>query len=158
MIFGIDPGSVVSAFVVMDDGDIEEYGILENKIMADKISSIDRCSIEYGVIEEIASYGKAVGKDVFDTCRWSGKFERSFEMACIETHLIKRSTVKMYLCESVRGVKDSHIRQALIDIYGDSKEESIGNKKFPGPLYGVTKDVWQALAVCVTHDKIMANK
>ena len=45
--------------------------------------------------------------------------------------------------------KDSNIRQALIDRFG-----VVGTKKNPGWFYGVSKDVWAAIAVGVTyHDK-----
>jgi len=55
--------------------------------------------------------------------------------------------VKLHLCGSARA-KDTNIRQALIDRYGGSA--AIGKKAAPGPLYGVSKDVWSALAVAVT--------
>ena len=38
--------------------------------------------------------------------------------------------------------KDSNIRQALIDRFGP-----VGTKKNPGWFYGVSKDVWAAIAV-----------
>ena len=47
--------------------------------------------------------------------------------------------------------KDSNIRQAVMDMYGSSKEVAIGNKKKPGPLYGVVKDIWSSLAIAITH-------
>ena len=37
-----------------------------------------------------------------------------------------------------------------IDKFGGSKETAIGKKANPGPLYGVKKDIWAALAVAVT--------
>jgi hypothetical protein len=42
--------------------------------------------------------------------------------------------------------KDANIRQALIDKIGPQ-----GTKKDPGPTYGISKDVWSALAIAVTH-------
>jgi hypothetical protein len=48
--------------------------------------------------------------------------------------------------------KDANIRQALIDIYGGN-DKAIGNKKTPGPLYGIKGDLWAALAVAVTFGR-----
>jgi len=41
----------------------------------------------------------------------------------------------------------------LIDRYGGvgGKRAAIGLKASPGPLHGVSKDVWAALAVAVTY-------
>ena len=64
---------------------------------------------------------------------------------------IYRMDVKMYLCNNTRA-KDGNIRQAIIDRYpanGGGKTPQIGTKKHPGPLYGVSKDVWSALAVAI---------
>jgi hypothetical protein len=55
----------------------------------------------------------------------------------------------MNLCNSMKA-KDSNIRQALIDRFGE-----VGVKKAPGWFYGFKKDVWAAYAVGVTYlDKI----
>jgi len=37
-----------------------------------------------------------------------------------------------------------------MDRYGSSREVSIGKKKTPGPLYGISNDVWAALGVAIT--------
>jgi len=50
----------------------------------------------------------------------------------------------------ILGVNDSTIRQAMLDRYGPGREKAIGKKKSPGPLYGIRKDEWQALALAVT--------
>ena len=59
----------------------------------------------------------------------------------------------MYLCNSMRA-KDSNIRQAILDRYpttGGGKCPQVGTKKEPGPLYGVSKDVWAAIGVGLTY-------
>jgi len=55
--------------------------------------------------------------------------------------------VKMHLCGQARA-KDANIRQALIDRFGGAA--AIGRKAAPGPLYGISGDVWQALGLAVT--------
>jgi hypothetical protein len=57
---------------------------------------------------------------------------------------IPRLKVKLHLCHDSRA-KDANIRAALIDRFGKP-----GTKKNPGALYGVTRDLWSALAVAIT--------
>lgn len=149
MILAIDPGNEKSAFVLMEGYKIIDKGILDNESMRDRILNT---SFDNLVIEMVASYGMAVGKTVFDTCRWVGKFENLMEMYCGgKADLVYRKDIKMHLCQSMRA-KDSNIMQALKDRYGE-----VGTKKNPGPLYGVSKDIWSALAVATywsdTHGK-----
>jgi hypothetical protein len=74
------------------------------------------------VIEMIASYGMPVGKEVFDTYVWIGRFA---EASGMPTNYIYRKDEKMNICHSMRA-KDSNIRQALIDRFG-----VVGTKKNP---------------------------
>lgn len=97
------------------------------------------------VIEMIASYGMPVGKEVFDTCVWIGKFEELAFSRQVSTKYIYRKDEKMNLCHSMKA-KDSNIRQALIDRFGE-----VGTKKNPGWFYGFKADVWSAYAVGVTY-------
>lgn len=105
-------------------------------------------------VEAIASYGMAVGADVFTTCIWVGRFVQCWETSAWgpvrEPHeLVYRRDVKLHLCGSARA-KDANVRQALIDRYGPGKERAIGRKASPGVLYGLTGDCWAALGVAVT--------
>ncbi|HBC95047.1 MAG TPA: hypothetical protein DCZ10_19680, partial [Pelotomaculum sp.] len=66
---------------------------------------------------------------------------------------VYRKDEKINLCGSMRA-KDGNIRQALIDRFG-----IVGTKKSPGWFYGVSKDVWAAIAVGVTYyDTVIMNK
>lgn len=52
--------------------------------------------------------------------------------------------------------KDSNIRQALIDRYAKHDfKNGKGVKKNPDTFYGVSKDVWQAIAVGVTYYELL---
>ena len=62
--------------------------------------------------------------------------------------MLPRRAVKLALCGDSRA-KDANIRQALIDRFGGSA--AIGRKAAPGPLYGISRDVWSALAIAVTY-------
>ena len=90
----------------------------------------------------------AVGKDVFETCVWIGRFIQAIQPR--KHTFVYRKDEKIYLCGSMKA-KDSNIRQALIDRYAkfDFKTGK-GVKKNPDTFYGVSKDAWQAIAVGVT--------
>lgn len=98
------------------------------------------------VIEMIASYGMPVGKEVFDTCVWIGRFiERILRFATDKIYYIYRKDEKMNICHSMKA-KDSNIRQALIDRFG-----KVGTKKDQGWFYGFKADIWSAYAVGITY-------
>jgi len=138
-ILAIDPGNVQSAYVVWDTATetIEHKGIEENLDMYRYILLGKKFDADVLVCEMIACYGMAVGKTVFDTCVWIGRFTEP------EDILVYRKDIKMHFCHSMRA-KDSNIKQALVDRFGEP-----GTKKNPGKLYGVKKDIWAALAVAV---------
>src|SRR5689334_10398254 len=96
-------------------------------------------------IEMIASYGMAVGREVFETCRWIGAFA---EACRAPVQYVYRREVKLHLCGAPRA-KDPNVRTALLDRWG-GKEQAVGSKAKPGPLRGITKDCWAALGVAVT--------
>ena len=141
MILAIDPGSEQSAWLVWHNDNIAWMGIDKNE---DILRSIIRSAKpDILAIEMVQSYGMPVGKSVFETVKWIGKFEREAEIAHIKIIEVYRSNVKMYFCNSMRA-KDSNIRQVLIDKFG-----SPGTKKSKGKLYGVKKDLWSALAIAI---------
>lgn len=101
-------------------------------------------------VEMIASYGMPVGREVFETCVWIGRFIQAWRGKHV---LVYRRDVKLHLCGSPNA-KDSNIRQAIIDRYprtGGGKVPQIGTKSKPGPLYGFAKDQWAALGVALTY-------
>jgi hypothetical protein len=147
-ILAIDPGNQQSAYALLD-ADLRPVKFAKkpnDEVMKDCITILEE-NTTVVAIEMIASYGMAVGKEVFETCVWIGRF---IERLAPEAYkLIYRREEKENLCGSMRA-KDSNIRQALIDRFG-----VVGTKKNPGWFYGVSKDVWAAIAVGVTyHDKV----
>ena len=145
MILAIDPGSSESAWVRWDKKNLDKplFDFLKEK--NDIILSalrLDTFEVDSIVVEMISSYGMPVGKEVFDTCVWIGRF---IEASRLPFRLIYRRDVKLFLCNSMRA-KDTNIRQALIDKF----EPNLKPKERPkGILKGVSKDVWAALAVAV---------
>jgi len=153
-LLAIDPGNERSAYVLYDNKIIEDKGILDNNKMLEFLYDSKLLNTDRLYIEMIASYGMAVGKTVFDTCVWIGRFIEAWNVYSPHHQFIYRKDVKMHLCKSTRA-KDSNVRQAIIDLYGGDKAIAIGTKKNQGPLYGVKKDIWAALAVAITaHSEI----
>lgn len=143
MVLAIDPGTTHSAFVVYRAPDILQHGRISNiELLRDiRIGGFGDC--QHMAIEMIASYGMAVGAEVFRTCVWIGRFQEAWHGEFSE---VLRRDVKLHVCQSPRA-KDANVRQALLDRFGPP-----GTKKAPGTTYGITKDTWQALAVAVTWD------
>lgn len=151
-LLAIDPGDVESAALVFDGVRPEWWAKLPNAeildVLAIRNSRAQHC--DRLAIEMIASYGMPVGKTVFETCVWIGRFVQQWEVSTGRAREdVYRLDVKMHLCGSARA-RDSNVRQALIDRYGPSKEQAIGRKASPGPLYGLSGDGWAALGVAVT--------
>lgn len=138
VVLAIDPGPEESAFVVWDGRGLRAFAKVQNSaLLAQLPGSCDHC-----VIEKVASFGMPVGAEVFETVFWSGVFAHAFGLDRVDR--ITRNEIKNHLCHSSRA-KDGNIRQALIDRLG-----APGTKKAPGATYGVSADVWSALAVAVT--------
>lgn len=154
VLFAIDPGNQYSAYCIMNDQyDLLEFAKLTNKeimdILLQKLDSVDMV-----VIERVASYGLAVGREVFETCEWIGRFSQEAEKK-VKTEYIYRKDEKMCLCGSMKA-KDANIRQALIDRFAKfDLKNGKGTKKNPDFFYGVSKDVWAAISVCVTKLDMM---
>ncbi len=163
-IFAIDPGNTESAYVLMR----EDYslmltpggnssGKLDNDFMLNMLKST--CTLYSSglvdssltvVIEMVASYGMAVGKEVFDTCVWIGRFAQAAADRGCRVDFIYRMEEKMALCHNSRA-KDANIRQALIDRFAVfDKKNGKGTKTKPDVFYGFSKDIWSAYAVGTT--------
>ncbi len=118
-ILAIDPGTDQSALVEFLPGSLEPVGyreIVANAQIPGLLSG-DRWNEHELVVEMIASYGMPVGREVFVTCVWIGRFMDRFEIMHRPASLMYRRTVKLLLCGNVTA-KDSNIRQALIDGLG----------------------------------------
>lgn len=149
IIFAIDPGTTESAWVNYQDGRIKASGKTPNEellawMQASALLGTGEVTV---VIEMVASYGMPVGAEVFETCVWIGRF---LQASKAKVERVPRGEIKLHLCGNTRA-KDSNIRQVLIDRFGPGRELAIGTKDKPGPLYGVSGDVWAALAVAVTY-------
>lgn len=94
------------------------------------------------MIEMVASYGMPVGKEVFETCVWIGRFIQASTAPNTITRYT-RNEVKMHFCQNTRA-KKANVNQALIDRFGKK-----GTKKNPGITYGLKDHTWDAFALAV---------
>lgn len=159
MIFAVDPGNTHSGFAIirMPDFVLCEFGKVANEELLEMLERYSRANVvDVFAIEMVASYGMAVGKDVFETCVWIGRFIQAIHPK--DHEYVFRKDEKLCLCGSLKA-KDSNIRQALIDRYAkfDFKTGK-GVKKKPDTFYGVSKDAWQAIAIGVTYYETKNNE
>lgn len=150
-ILAIDPGDQKSGFCLMDDYKPVRFGKTENFMLLSLIMHSDM-DFDVAVIECVASYGKAVGANVFDTCIWIGRFWEAVRenREGVEVKTVYRLDEKMAICHDSRA-KDTNIRRALIDRFAVfDKKNGKGQKNHKDTFYGFKADVWSAFAVGVT--------
>ncbi len=139
---GIDPGPTTTALLTLDGNAVTDKAILPN---ADALQWLrdalmrQECDV---AIEFVQSYGHAVGREVFETCLWCGRFAQVAEDAGAKVWLYSRTKVKAYVTGLPRA-KDADVRLALMLRCGGAKKGQ--------PLYGVKSHLWAALAVAVYH-------
>jgi hypothetical protein len=153
-VLAIDPGTTESAYVVIDRATHRplSFGKIPNLELRDRLWTAAPSQIvaDRTVIEMVASYGMAVGKEVFETCVWIGRFHTASECATgDEPRLVYRREVKLHHCHNSKA-KDSNISQALVDRFASGvRNRGKGTKAEPGWFYGFHDDIWQAYALAV---------
>lgn len=154
IVLAIDPGPTVSAAVLYESN---EPQLIESKRASNaelrewirRISPAASYKRMTLAIEMIASYGMPVGAEVFETCVEIGRYlEQWSQLYMGPVQRVYRREVKLHLCGSVRA-NDGNVRRAILDRFGPGREKAIGTKASPGPLYGITADLWAALGVAL---------
>lgn len=158
-VIAIDPGSEESGYVivdrdsyrVLDKGKKPNEQVLYKLLWTLFIASEEHEEMPEVAIEMVASYGMPVGKEVFETCVWIGRFIETCNGFPVRLERIYRAEEKLAICKSPKA-NDATIRRALADrfAYGEPNYGK-GTKKKPGWFYGFSADVWQAYAVAVTY-------
>ena len=150
----IDPGNIESAYVVIDAETRRplEFGKVENHNLLQDLWNWSGADYDHAYIEMVASYGMAVGKEVFDTCVWIGRFSEAVDNLLDRprpARLVYRRDIKLHHCGSARA-KDANIIQALVDRFAPGQpNRGKGTKAAPGWFHGFHADVWQAYALAV---------
>lgn len=153
-ILGIDPGTEQSGWAVLAGDEVLGSGLLPNaellgylKICLAPVRTSSPVTV---AAEMIASYGMPVGREVFETCVWIGRFKQAWHSP-EDVQLVYRKDVKLHLCGTNKA-KDGNVRQAILDLFprtGGGATPQIGTKGQPGPLYGVSTHAWPALGVAL---------
>ena len=163
-LLALDPGSTQSGLVEYDyrTNSVLHHRVVDNEAILQLIylgHGVQK--FDYLALEMIASYGMSVGKTVFETCIWIGRFIQQWGGK--NYTLIPRHDIKMHLCHT-KNSSNANVREALIDRWG-GPAVAIGNEKVSiecagkkaklgrtakGPLFGVASHEWSALAVAVT--------
>lgn len=153
-ILAIDPGNTESGWALIDSDTRRplEVGKIPNAEMLRICYGYGTVSLELEdvvAIEMVASYGMAVGKEVFETCVWIGRFREAVDSEWRDVSLIYRRDVKLHHCMSAKA-KDANITQALVDRFAPGQpNRGKGTKAAPGWFHGFAADMWQAYALAV---------
>ena len=150
-IIAIDPGNVQSGYCVIDQKTLRplEFGKIDNEELLKKLESAAKQGWRWAVIEMVASYGMSVGRDVFDTTFWIGRFYQVLSSWC-PVRMMCRIEEKKHICHDSRA-NDTAIRRALIDRFAaHDLKNGKGTKKAPDFFYGFKADVWAAYALGLT--------
>lgn len=152
-VLGIDPGSEKSAYCLVRAENMfpVEFGKVDNDDLSDYLKGTFLWVKKLDVaIEQVASYGMPVGREVFQTCEWIGRFKQ----IAIDNHAgvqdVLRKEVCVELCHSAKA-GDSNVRRALIDLYAKHDlQNGKGTKKNPDWFHGFAADVWSSYAIAHT--------
>jgi len=166
IILAIDPGFGKSAWLLFNSNkmQIEFAAIFSNAQIIESLSrtkpktGFDILAIE--IINNTFSRTRYIGPEIMMTQFWAGRFYQAVNNNNIETFYYHRKQIVTTICGNPTA-NDSDIRQALIGRFpatGAGKRPQIGTKKKPGPLYGIHKDLWSALAVAVTHMELFCRQ
>lgn len=148
-ILAIDPGNIESGYCVLDGYRPVKFGKIPNDGFKNLFDDLFGCDV--AVIEMVESYGMPVGREVFDTVRWIGKFEAYAEKYLMDVEFVTRKEEKLAICHSMKA-NDATIRQALVDRFAPgTPNHGKGSKKEKGFFYGFKADMWSAFAVGVTY-------
>lgn len=160
--------------------ELVDHGNTPTLAFLDWLRGYRELGIRQAVVEHVGHYGTGMsaGADVFETCILLGRMVEILRYLPVVAK-VRRQSIKTRLCGRPTA-KDSNVRQALIDRWGGD-ELALGARKCahcqgkgwrgrgrpsceacggdgwdvpPGPLHGVTKHAWSALAAGVYYWEI----
>ena len=146
-VLALDPGDTQTGYCFIDAETLRpiRFGKEDNQSV---LLLVQLEAYDLLVSERVASYGMAVGRNVFETCEWVGRYTQASHAPVV---YIYRQEEKLHICHDSRA-KDSNIRRALIDRFAQHDlKNGRGTKKKPDWFYGFKKDVWAAYAAGITY-------
>lgn len=164
-VLAIDPGPEESAYALINLATrrpIRVEKLTNPRLLLAIRNDTEIGTATYAAVEMVASYGMAVGADVFETCVWIGRYQEALLQRADRRPVdrIVRLRVKTHHCHDSKA-KDSNITQALIDRFAPGQpNRGKGTKTDPGWFHGFRADIWQAYALAVLvadqHDRQQA--
>ena len=161
IIIAIDPGNVVSGYVVINADDYTIYGkgIADNTELIETIDMVllepvvNNLELNYRqikvVIEGFKSYGMPIGQTTIDAIWWSGRFFEFYNY--YNPYTLYRKDIKLNLCGKTNA-KDTNVTGALVERFTPNLPNfGKGTKKEQGYFYGFKKDIWAAMGIAVTY-------
>ena len=156
LILAIDPGTTDSGWVLYDPNakrPLVAFAKEPNAVVLRRIT-MEGLSRDWPrpimVVEHFVSRGNRLGEDSLETVRWATRFEMAAWYKWGKAaHLVPRRAVQIWMCNELAD--DAGIRRAITDRFGPERKIAVGSKKKPGPLFGLPRDCWQALAVAITY-------
>lgn len=151
MIFAIDPGSTQSAYCMMNGDALPlHFDKVPNAELVSLIRTYSK-SLTAVIIERVASYGMPVGREIFDTCEWIGRYTQVADDLNLPVEYILRQEEKLFICKSPKA-NDATIRKALIDRFATHDfKTGKGNSRSPDFFYGFKADEWMAFATGIVY-------
>lgn len=151
IIFAIDPGCAQSAYCMMDrDAVPMHFDKVPNEDLILILRNYAK-SLTAVVIERVASYGMPVGREVFETCEWIGRYTQVAVDLKLPVEYVFRQEEKLAICKSPKAT-DATIRKALIDRFArHDLKTGKGTKAAPDFFYGFRADCWMAFATGLVH-------
>ena len=151
-VMGIDPGNRESAYCVVDLPEMRpvRFGKVVNEDLIEIICTAQ--DVDRFAIERVACYGMPVGREVFDTCEWIGRYTQIItDWYDVMPGFVLRMEEKERICHDARA-GDANIRRALIDRFATHDlKNGKGTKKEPDWFFGFASDVWAAYAVALVY-------
>lgn len=150
-VYAIDPGNEYSAFCIIDADTLRPllFDKLPNEDVYRDIRDSKFDEGDRAVIEMVESFGMPVGREVFETVFWIGRFYEALSRKC-QVDRIYRKEEKLHICGTNKA-KDANIRQALVDRFAQHDfKTGKGTAKNRDWFYGFRADIWQAYSCAVT--------
>lgn len=148
-ILAIDPGDKQSAYCLIDTETLRPVRFAKEGNVA-VLAAVIGEEYDVLVIERVESYGMVVGRNVFETCEWVGRFTQAAQVPGRPVGYIYRKEERLHICRDSKA-KDVNIRRALIDRFAKHDlKNGKGTKKNPDWFYGFKADCWSAYAVGLT--------
>lgn len=148
-VLAVDPGYEQSAWCRLEDGAVAALGMAPNGALRQLLAPDSIGQVL--AIEAVESYGMPVGREVFRTVLWSGRFAEVWRAGMAPVVLVPRRAVKLALC-GTSTAKDANVRRAVLDRMGEPPTKERPNGAYPRrPV----RDEWSALAIALTYEQLV---